>query len=96
MRPTIGDLLEFVNACPPARRWAKKLGKRAFKRAWTSGLRPTVHDRNIHMIEKSIHSWWQHNGYGRVVPGRVVRSVVSWECFRDLLEQVDDMLRRQL
>lgn len=36
MRPTIGDLLEFVNACPPARRWAKKLGNRAFKKAWMS------------------------------------------------------------
>lgn len=34
MRMKIEDLLEQINACGPARRWAKKLGEHAFYKAW--------------------------------------------------------------
>lgn len=34
MRMTIGDVLNRIGACNPARAWASRLGERAFYKAW--------------------------------------------------------------
>lgn len=117
IRLTIDEMMDLINACPDARRWAKRFGKRAFKKTWLSceradwlyyavsnlqhqifgyGLRPSVHDRNTHLISRLIHLRRRRNRYKRLVPANIVREIVSWEYFRDLLGQVDDMFRRQL